>query len=95
MELEGQSHNPSPRLGLLWAVICVFLVEATSQGNAPYVEEDPNFLPEGPPDVGFVSMHYYSLERRKRGGRAPGRYRVRLRKTQRCRWRRGLINLLQ
>eukprot|EP00957_Ditylum_brightwellii_P008118 615677-Ditylum_brightwellii.AAC.1 len=79
MELEGQSYIPSPHLCLLWAVICVFLVEATSQGNAPYIEGDPNFLPEGPPDVGFVSMRYCSLERRKRDGRAPGRYRVRLR----------------
>eukprot|EP00957_Ditylum_brightwellii_P055988 4243125-Ditylum_brightwellii.AAC.1 len=72
MELEGQSHLPSPRLGLLWAVICVFLVESTSEGNVPYVEGDPIFLPEGPPDVGFVSMRYCSLEQRKLDGRAPG-----------------------
>jgi hypothetical protein len=60
--MERHSHRPSPRLGLLWAVIYVFLVESTSEGNVPCVGGDPNFLLGGPPDVGFVSMRWRSFE---------------------------------
>eukprot|EP00957_Ditylum_brightwellii_P191642 14590646-Ditylum_brightwellii.AAC.1 len=55
-KMEKHSHRPSPCLGLLWAVVCVFLTQLTSEGNVPCVGEDPTFLPGGPPYVGFVLM---------------------------------------